>query len=94
MTTAWDQYLSGFDDPEKRKAALAWFDSRPPAIQSLAHRFPPGSETVIKDRTAYVVGYCETGDEPGLFFTHTDPRGDYEEAVRSKFFVCGEHLAE
>jgi hypothetical protein len=101
MTTAWDQYLSGFDDPEKRKAALAWVESRPPEIRALIHRFPPGTTIRIDGKDAFVVSYASMkpnpdGEKPGpgMYFSSTNPAEDYQGALASRFFVCGEHLAE
>lgn len=89
--TAWELYLDGFDDPERRQAAIDWVESRPPAVRDLCHRIPPGSVVVVEGKPAYVVSYAE-GKEPGIFLSRTDPRLDHETAFASRFFVCGSHF--
>jgi hypothetical protein len=75
---------------EERIAAEKWYNSRPPSIQALIRRFPPGTVRTIKGRTAYLIGFKTTG----LTFSYTNPRVDYDEAVATRFFVCSDHLNE
>jgi hypothetical protein len=91
----WDQFLAAFSDPEQRDATLAWVNSRPPAIRDLVHRHPPGSTFMLRGRPAYVISYQEVDDgPPGLNVSYIDPSTDYDRAMASKLFICGEHLPE
>jgi hypothetical protein len=87
----WDRYLASLD-PGRREIALAWVDSRPPAVRALFRRFPPGSTFLMEGRTAYIVGVAETDDEPGMLLSYTNPAVDYDGAFASRFLVCGEHF--
>jgi hypothetical protein len=94
--SAWDDFLDGLDDPERRAAVVAWLEERPPSIRALVRRFPPGTRFVVpgKPSPAYVMSYGEgeTGDATGLFLTDIDPSEDYDEAFASRYFVCVDHL--
>jgi hypothetical protein len=90
--TTWEEYLSGFS-PADRAEFLAWYETRPEPIQRLIRSYPAGVGMSIDGRTAWVVSYCETeGGDPGVMFSHTDPRSDYEGAMAARFFVCADHL--
>jgi hypothetical protein len=91
--TKLDQYLTSLK-PVDRCEVVRWMDSRPPEIRALLHRYPPGSTATIKGRTAFLLGYVQTTDEPGLYFSYIDPHQDYDAAAAAKFFVCGSHLVE
>jgi hypothetical protein len=87
----WEQYLKSMD-ADRRKTVLEWSQSRPPAVRALFRRFPPGSTFLIDGRTAHVVSVAETTDEPGMMLSYIDPAEDYDGALATRFFVCGEHL--
>jgi hypothetical protein len=87
----WEQYLASLD-ADRRKEVLEWFQSRPPNVRALFRRFPPGSTFSLDGRTAYLVSIVETTDEPGMILSHVDPAEDYDKAVATRFFVCGDHL--
>jgi hypothetical protein len=94
MIDPWDEYLAALD-PARRDQVLTWFEGRPPDIQRLARRYPPGALTVgiAPGRTpAYVISYASTSGAPGLFLSYIDPAVDYGGALAGRFFVCGEHL--
>jgi hypothetical protein len=91
--TNFDRYLAKLK-PDDRREVLRWVESRPPKIRALCHRFPPGWWTMIKGRKVYVIGFAETADQPGVYWTYIDPRRDYEGAMAAKFFLCGAHLPE
>jgi hypothetical protein len=87
----WEQYLASMD-ADRRGEVLGWFESRPPAVRALFRRFPPGSTFSIDGRTAHVVSVAETTDEPGMMLSYIDPAEDYDGALATRFFVCGDHL--
>jgi hypothetical protein len=87
----WEHYLASLV-ADRREVVLEWFEGRPPKVRALFRRFPPGSTFSLDGRTAYVISVAETTDEPGMLLSYIDPAEDYDKAVASRFFVCGEHL--
>lgn len=63
-----------------------WIASRPPAVQVLARKYPPGTKFKIHEQELYVVGFSEQGH---ILVSETDPRKDYEKAVATRGPVCG-----
>jgi hypothetical protein len=92
MDSPWEEYLAGLD-PERRKMALGWYASRPEPIRDLMRRYPPGAVLRLGSHPMHVVSYQEVeGGPPGLQVSYTDPAVDYDGAVATRFFVCGDHL--
>lgn len=87
--TVFERYLERLQ-PDAKRQAREWVESRPPEIRALCEAHPPGSVAAIHGRTAYLMGFTE-GDPPGLLFSYTDPAHDYEAAYASRFGVCGSH---
>lgn len=63
----------------------AWLATRPPVVQDLARRFPPGTVMQTNQGRAWVIAYCDDG---GIELTHIDPSTNYEQAVAERFYVC------
>jgi hypothetical protein len=92
----YEQYLESLTS-ELRSQWLSWYQGRPPEIQELIRRFPPGSAMLIRGQVSYVVSYQETeggAGIPGINLSHTHPGLDYDRAMATRFFVCGSHLPE
>jgi hypothetical protein len=72
----------------------AWIASRPASIQAMIRKYPPGTRLLIDGQVYHVISYFEPkGDQPaGLGISLVDPAKDYEAAMRSKCYLCEEHL--
>lgn len=62
-----------------------WIVSRPPAVQVLARKYPPGTKFKIHEQEWYVVGFTEQGQ---VQVSETDPKKDYEKAIKTRGTVC------
>lgn len=69
-----------------------WFKSRPPEIQELLRRYPPGTELQHEGQVWHVVGATETTAKPVLMVSLFDPRLDYEMAQTNAEHFCPDCL--
>jgi hypothetical protein len=73
----------------------AWIESRPPEIQELAKRFPPGFSFEKDGTTLHLLGYHEGGTgQSSLIVSKIDPAKDWHGANENKQYICADHLDE
>jgi hypothetical protein len=62
-----------------------WFRTRPPIVQELLRKHPPGQVLELGGEPIYVIGATEGG---ALLVSRTDPNVDYESAVAQQESIC------
>jgi hypothetical protein len=67
-----------------------WIASRPKEIQELYKKYPIGTTFLLEGKKLFLVGYQETTDRPGFLVSETDPYEDYEKAISTNFYLCGD----
>lgn len=84
---AYLQWLNSLSE-SVRAAALLWVESRPPEIQSLIRRYPPGTSREIHGRQAWVVSYTESDGGGMLSMSYHFPYTTHDRAMADRFWVC------
>lgn len=66
-----------------------WLEAQPEAIRKLAAEFPLGQGFQTKEgKRIFLIGYQEPDT---LIFSFTDPRENYQEAVKNRMYSCAKH---
>lgn len=83
--------IPGLNEPAYSK----WLEDRPPAVQKMAKKYPPGTPLGSHGKFFFVVGYYEGywEDDPehtkvGIYVSETNPMKDAKTAIATKEKIC------
>lgn len=89
---ALEDFLAKLDAPGRARFQK-WFNSRPDPVKQMVRDYPPDTVLLIRGKLAWIVSYQEVKDGPsGLQLSFINPLHDYDEAVRTRFYLCADHL--
>lgn len=76
--------------PEWHREWEEWLSSRPPDVQEVARRLPPGCALDQGGMMLYLLGYQEQEGGVGLIMSPINPAVDYDGANDVRVYICAE----